>query len=77
MKSSDGDHVNEDMHDVTRLNNINAGTEGTANKPGEPSTRGTESAMVWFKQSNSVVSIFGGSGVSDVFWSLLNVAELL
>jgi len=33
--------------------------------------------MVWFKQSSNVVSIFDGSGVSDVFWSLLNVAELL
>ena len=77
MKSSEGDHMNEDMDDITRLNSINVGTEGMANRTGEPSTRGMERAMVWFKQFSSVMSIFDGSGMSVVFWLLLNVVELL
>jgi len=39
---------------------------GAAHRISAPSTRGTASAMVWFKQSNSVVSIFVGNGVSVV-----------
>ena len=42
-----------------------------------PLTRGAESAIVWFKQFKSVMSIPDGSGESAALRLLVNVAELL
>jgi len=42
-----------------------------------PLIRGADSAIVWFKQFNSVVSIPDGSDESVTFGLLLSVAELL
>lgn len=67
MNSKNNNHINKDRNDTSVPNSINAETEGTSNETGAPLTRGTDSAIVWFRQFSSVVSILCGNGVSGVF----------